>query len=474
MTRQSAGGSDGESPPFRSHRGRVVHVTGGAAIGEARIHLREIADARLDVDPQGRILALQPFSPPPPGVPLTDHGGSVLLPGFVDTHVHFPQVYSQARGPGWELLDWLDRCIFPDEARLADPRFAEQAAADFVEALVRSGTTAALIHGSQFPAAQEALFRSIQRRGLRAVAGRTSQTRGPEAARPLLADLPATLRLIEEEVDAWHRPADQDGRIQVAVIPRFPLSFDGDGLRSLADLYEHLRPKGVYFSTHLSEDNRPLDGECALVKKTLGVPRYLDAFDRSFLGRGSGKGPTFLGRRSIFAHAVHCEDGEYLRLAETSSTISHCPVSQLFLGSGTMPLRRVLGAGVRVAAGSDAAAGDSFFVPGVLNAAYKVHRSRPGGVLLSGAELLYLGTLAGAQALDLADRIGSLLPGRDATFLVVDTDRDPLLRQRLLLLDDRGADVDERLFTLLMSLRPAMISRCVIQGEDRLSRDCHD
>jgi guanine deaminase len=461
------------SVPVARYRGRIVHLRSSATFPQASCALEFFSDGHLDVDEEGKIISVGPFEGAPTGFPLIDCGDQWIVPGFVDTHLHFPQVYCQASSMGGELLEWLDHVIFPAEARLSDRSYARRAARHFVEAMLHAGTTTALIYGSQFGVAQEELVLELKRTGMRAIVGRTSQVLGPPTSAPLLSDIESTLRSIREEVQWWHHPVKAGGRIQVAMIPRFALSFDPQGLTALGRLYEELRPEGVYFSTHLSENNRPGNGEVDTVLRTFGVQRYLDVYDGFPDGGTARTSPSFLGRRSIFAHAVHCDASERARLHETQSGVSHCPQSQLFLGSGTMPIHEFVEAGVALSVGSDVAAGDTFSIPGVLNTCFKVHRSALRPTILGGAQLLFLGTLGGARVLDLDSCVGNLEPGKDATFLVVDPARDEILAERLRLLeseDDRG---EGRLFTLLTHLRPELIRTRLMVGRPVLSRDCH-
>jgi guanine deaminase len=402
----------------------------------------------------------------PDGTLIQDHGGAYLFPGFVDCHIHYPQVWSQDCYGGGELLEWLERCIFPAEARLSNPALAREAARDFCDALIRAGTTCSFIFGSQFPAAQEALFEELRSRGMRAIAGRTVQVRGPPAAQPLCTSETDAIRLCREELERWHPAKAEVDRalVRVALIPRFALSLTIEGLRLLGELFDSVKDRGVFFSTHLAENARPGDGEVEKVIETFRVKSYLDTYDGLFLPGSRRGGNSFLGPRSIFAHAVHCTDGELSRLARAHSRIAHCPVSQLFLGSGTMPWRRIRAAKVKLGVGTDAGAGDTFSVPDVLNACFKVHMSEPhpSSLALHPAQLLHLGTLGGAQTLSLDHRIGNFDPGKDADFLVVTASDDPLLARRLEACESKEA----RLFALLMGFSRASIRHVFVRGRE--------
>ncbi len=196
---------------------------------------------------------------------------------------------------------------------------------------------------------------------------------------------------------------------------------------------------------------------------------YLDTYDGRFRPGSRVGGKTLLGRRTILAHAVHCTPAELARMAETRTSVAHCPTSQQFLGSGTMPWRRTVAAGVHVGVGTDVGAGDEWLVSRVLNDTYKVHLSEPDGdsVALHPAELLYLGTLAGAQSLDQGERFGNFDLGKDADFLLVDPDRyEPLaltLRGASRARDETAA-AEQLLFALLMGLREPALTAAHVRG----------
>ncbi|WP_204910419.1 amidohydrolase family protein [Microlunatus spumicola] len=465
-------------------RGHLFHVAGDARLADAVASLVSLRDGALVIDEAGRIAWTGSYAELPPayaGLAVTR--ADFLLPGFVDTHLHYPQVHATAAYGGGRLLDWLDRCIFPTEARLADEELAVRAAEDFVARRVAVGTTTALVFGSAFPAAQDALFRAHAAAGLRLVSGRGIQTVGPASANPLITAEADALGLVVDEIERWHgreadlTPAADPSRalLQVAVVPRFALSVTRETLAGLGELYRDARGSGVYVHTHLSENSSPQGGEVEAVRAMYEVESYLDTYDGRFHPGSRVGGESLLGRRSVFAHAVHCTDAELARLAETQSSIAHCPTSQQFLGSGTMPWRRTTAAGVTVAAGSDVGAGDRWLIPGVLNDAYKVHLSEPGAdaVALHPAELLHTGTLAGAQALDLDDRIGNFDVGKDADVVLIDVAGAPALARRLEAgswpEDPAEADV-ALLFTLLMELAEKAITSVVVKGHEVESR----
>ncbi|MGE0218009.1 guanine deaminase [Mycolicibacterium sp.] len=442
---------------MRAYRGHLIHIAGAPLLTQARAHLVSVPDGVLVVDDVGVIGFSGEYSRLPAemaSAELIDCRPGFLLPGFVDTHLHYPQTYCTGSYGGGQLLDWLQRCIFPAEAMLADQELAQRTARDFCRRRVEVGTTTALVFGSAFPDAQDALFAESLRVGLRTISGRGIQTVGPTAAQPLLTDERTAIELTADEIGRWH---EAHPLLQVAVVPRFALSVTAQTLAGLGELYDSVRAAGVYFHSHLSENVREIDA----VRDSLEVSCYLDAYDGRF---GRAGAPTLLGRRSVLAHAVHCTDRELARLADTGTSIAHCPTSQQFLGSGTMPWRRTTRSGVNVALGSDVGAGDEWLIARVVNDCFKVHISEPGeaGLSIPPAQLLFTATLAGARALDLEDRVGNLDAGKQADFLVVDPQRQPLLPELL----ERVApeDSDRLLFALLLGLREAAIAEVFVQG----------
>jgi guanine deaminase len=327
---------------------------------------------------------------------VVDLGAGLLLPGLVDTHVHYPQM--RAIGAlGMPLLEWLDRCALPEEAKLADVGYAREVAGEFVASLVDSGTTTALVFGSHFAPAVDVLFERATERGLRVTCGLVV---GDRLLRP---ELHTTAQRAYDEgrelARRWHR----HGRNRYAVTPRFSLSCTDELLAACAALGNDTA--GSWFTSHINENR----AEIAKVQELFGCG-YLDSYDRHGL----------VGPRSVFAHNVHPSDAELKLLAARGATVAHCPTSNAALGSGLFPLDRHLAFGVPVALGCDVGAGTGFclFKEGLQ--AYFLQQLRgPEGVPLTSAHLLHLATSAGAAGLGLRDQIGDLDVGRrfDAVWL---------------------------------------------------------
>nr|WP_254925451.1 MULTISPECIES: amidohydrolase family protein [unclassified Rhodococcus (in: high G+C Gram-positive bacteria)] len=459
----------------RVHRGHIFHVAGSPTVTDAATALVSIPGGALVVGDDGIIEFCGEFDSLPSrfaDLAVADHRPGFLLPGFVDTHIHFPQTYAGDSYGGGQLLEWLNTCIFPSESRFADPEFAAAAARDFCAARIRAGTTQAMVFGSAFPHAQDSLFSETLEHGLRIVSGRGVQTTGPASAKALITGEDEAIRLVSEEIEKWHAADTGDvdtAMLHVAVVPRFSLSVTTETLKNLGQLYDSVRDRGVYFHTHLNENNRPGTGEIDATKNAYGVDTYLDTYDGKFLPGSQVGGKSFLGRRTILAHAVHCQDAELERMAETGTSIAHCPTSQQFLGSGTMPWKRTVAAGVNIAIGSDFGGGDEWLLPQVLADAFKVHISEAGddGLSLHPAELLFTGTLAGARALDMENRIGNFDTGKEADFVVVDPSAWPQLASAIdrgVRADDAELARDQTLFALLLAMREPAIVGVYVQG----------
>ena len=316
--------------------------------------------------------------------------GGLLVPGFVDTHVHFPQI-RVIGGLGLPLLDWLEQCALPEESKLADQAYARAVAAEFLDGLVASGTTSALVFGSHFAPAMDELFAAAGQRGLNITSGLVLSDR---ILRPELLNSPETaLADSADLILRWH----DRGRLRYAVTPRFSLSASDEMLDACAQLLG----KGVWFTSHINENLAEIATVAGLFP---GARHYLDTYCRHGL----------VTARSVFAHNVHPGDAELTMLAEHGASVAHCPTSNSALGSGFFPLRRHVEHGIHVALGSDVGAGAGLFLPKEALQAYFIQQLLgPAGLSLTPVHLLYLATRAGARALGLEDRVGDLAVGKD-------------------------------------------------------------
>jgi guanine deaminase len=361
--------------------------------------LRADSDAGLLVSADGLIADRGPFAEVRSrhaSEPVCELPDGLLLPGFVDAHVHFPQARIIG-GLGMPLLEWLERCALPEEARMADLAYAREIAAEFVSGLADAGTTTALVFGAHFAPAVDALFAAASTRGLRVTSGLVVSDR---MLRPDLHTTPQ--RAYDEGLSLagrWHG----HGRNRYAVIPRFALSCTDELLASCAAL--HAAVPGSWFTSHVNENTAEISTVHDLFECS-----YVDSYDRHGL----------IGSRSVLAHNVHPTDAELECLATGGAAVAHCPTSNAALGSGLFPLDRHLAHRIPVALGSDVGAGTgySLFKEGLQ--AYFIQQLRGAdGVALTATHLLYLATGAGARALGLDDQVGDLGVGKrfDALWL---------------------------------------------------------
>jgi guanine deaminase len=331
-----------------------------------------------------------------PGEPVTRLPDGMLVPGFVDAHVHFPQIRAIG-GLGMPLLDWLERCALPEESRLASQAYAREVAGEFLCGLLASGTTSALVFGSHFAPAMEELFAAAERHGLNITSGLVLSDR---ILRPDLLQSPrAALADSASLIGRWHGR----GRLRYAVTPRFSLSASNEMLDVCAQLLE----AGVWFTSHVNENVAEVAAVAGLFP---GARHYLDTYRQHGL----------VTKRSVFAHNVHPGDAELEVLAEHGASVAHCPTSNCALGSGLFPLRRHVEHGISVALGSDVGAGAGLFLPKEALQAYFIQQLLgQDGMNLTPVHLLYLATRAGARALGLDDLVGDFSVGKhfDAVWL---------------------------------------------------------
>ena len=358
----------------------------------------------------------------PDDMSITHHENALITPGFVDTHIHYPQCEVIA-SYGEQLLEWLETYTFPAELAFDDPEHAKTIAKFFLDQLLSNGTTTALVFGTVHPQSVDAFFTEAQARKLRMICGKVMMDR--HAPDDLLDTPESSYADSRALIEKWHNK----DRLRYAVTPRFaPTSTDEqlDAAKRLLKEYPD-----VHFQTHLSENKK----ECEWVKDLFPERQnYLDVYDHHEL----------LGKRSLFAHGIYLEDSEWERLAETDSALSFCPRSNLFIGSGLFNIKKANEFKVKTGLGTDVGGGDSFSMLQTVNEAYKVQQLQ--GNRLSAFESLYLATLGGALALDLHNDIGNFEKGKEADFVVMDYHATDLIKFKI----EQCKTLEERLFSLLM------------------------
>ncbi len=357
-----------------------------------------------------------------PQVPVTDHGEALILPGFVDAHVHYPQTGIIASW-GKRLIDWLNTYTFPEEMRFGDSAYAAEVAARYLDLVLAHGTTTVASYCTIHPESVDAFFTAAETRGLRAVAGKTCMDRNaPDGLR----DTPRTAYDDSAALIArWHGR----GRLTYAVTPRFSPTSTPEQLEAMGALWR-ANPTCL-MQTHLSEQT----DECTWVAELFPDARdYLDTYERFGL----------LGPGALFGHAIHLSSRERARLREADAALIHCPTSNTFIGSGLFDMDGLTAAGHRVGLATDTGGGSSFSMLRTMASAYEVaqlaHRA------LHPAELLWLATAGSARALRLDDRIGRLAPGMEADLVVLDLASTPAIAQR----SARAGDIWEAVFPTIM------------------------
>jgi guanine deaminase len=376
-----------------------------------------------------------------PGLEIEGFPGKLLVPGFVDSHVHYPQT-ERIASHGEQLLEWLERHIFPAEAAFANRGHADAVAAFFLDELLRNGTTSALVFPTVHPQSVDALFDAALARDMRILSGKVLMDQGP----PELHDGAESGRAESEALIARWRGR---GRLGYAVTPRFVLTSSDDQLRIAGELVA--AHPDVLMHTHLSENLAEIEAVAARFPEAAD---YLDVYDRFGL----------VGPRSVFAHCVHMSESAMARMAEAGAGIAFCPTSNLFLGSGLFDLALADRHEVRLGIGSDVGAGTSFSVLATLGEAYKICQMR--GTSLDPFRALHLATAGGAHILGIGDRVGGLRPGQEADFVLLDGEATPLLARR-----SAGASLHDRLFALQILGDDRAIAATYLAGRLAHARD---
>jgi guanine deaminase len=368
---------------------------------------------------------------------VTHIKNGLIVPGFIDTHIHYPQT-EMIGSYGEQLLQWLEDYTFPTEKKFADKAYASKISEFFLNELLSSGTTTALVFGSVHAESVDAFFEVALRKNLRMIAGKVMMDRN--APDDLIDTAQSSYDDSKQLIENWHGR----GRLQYAVTPRFaPTSSDQQLSLAGQLLKEH---PGVYMQTHLSENLKEIEWVKSL---NPDCENYLDVYKKHEL----------LGERSVFAHGIHLCDAEYKDLAQTNSALSFCPSSNLFLGSGLFKLDVAQQHNIKVGLGTDIGAGTSFSILETLKDAYKTQQLR--GKKLDSLQSFYLATLGGARALDLEGMIGNFLPGCEADFIVLDYHATPLIKLRL----EQCQTLAEKLFSFTILGDDRAVKATYIQGE---------
>jgi len=428
-----------------AHRGAILHFRADPGVDEIPASyeyfddgLLVVADGRIER--LGAATALLPTLAPQ--TPVIEHPHGLLLPGFIDTHIHYPQTDVIGAG-GRQLLDWLQDYTFPAEARFADGEYAREVAGFFLDELLRNGTTTAQVLATVHKISVMRFFEAAAARRLRMVAGKVLMDRNcPPALCETAADGERETR---ELIATWHGRE----RLHYAITVRFAPTSSAAQLAS-AQRMAHDHPD-VFIHSHLAENR----GEIAWVRELFpGSRSYLDVYDRYDL----------LRPRATYAHCIHLDAEDRRRLAHSGAGAAFAPSSNLYLGSGLFDLNASAAAGMRYALATDVGGGSSFSMLRTMADAHKVAQLQ--GQSLPPLRAFYLATLAGAQILGLADRIGRLAPGHEADFIVLDLQATPLIARRIA----QCRTLSERLRVLMTLGDDRAIRQTYILGEPALPR----
>lgn len=357
-----------------------------------------------------------------PDTEIADWRGKLIVPGFIDAHVHYPQTDIIA-SPSEGLLPWLERYTFPMERHFGDPNYAAEVARFFLDELQRCGTTTALVYCTVHAASAEAFFTESHARNLRMVAGKVLMDRNcPEFLRDTAE---SGARDSEALIQRWHGK----GRQMVALTPRFAPTSTEAQLRYCGELAQ--RYSDVFIQSHVAENEDEIKWVAELFP---GHRSYLDVYDDFGL----------LRPRAVYGHCIWLDDRDRRRMHETGAVAAHCPTSNLFLGSGLFDFAAAKTHGMAVALATDVGGGTSLSMLQTMSEAHKV--ARLSGYYLSAKAMFHMATAGAAEALGLGGRIGTLAPGAEADFVVLDPQATPLLARRC----GHAETLEELLFALAM------------------------
>ncbi len=358
-----------------------------------------------------------------PQARVVDHGGKLIVAGFVDAHVHYPQTGIIASW-GKQLIDWLNTYTFPEEMRFHDPAYAAEIAGLYLDTVLSRGTTTVASYCTIHPASVTAFFQAAEARNMRVVAGKTCMDRdtAPDGLRDTAQSAYDDSRAL---IGTWHGR----GRATCAITPRFSPTSTEAQLEALGSLWaEH---PDCLMQTHLSEQKPEIEWVRGLYPNARD---YLDTYEAHGL----------LGSNGLYGHAIHLEPRERDRLAEVGAALIHCPTSNTFIGSGLFDMAGLMAEGQRIGLATDTGGGSSFSMLRTMAAAYEVAQLR--GTALHPAQLIWLATAGSARALRMGDKIGNISKGMEGDVIVLDLQSTPAIAQRA----NRATNLWEALFPTIM------------------------
>lgn len=409
--------------------------------------VRFIKDALIEIA-DGKIVAVGPCPADRELLPehTVDYRGKLVVPGLIDCHCHYVQ--SPMIGSyGDTLLHWLNEYTFPTEQLFSNADFAADTARRFFRQILAHGTTTAAVFATTYPVSVDAFFEESERWGTRMICGKVLQDRNlPDGLRDASAE--ESIEQTEQLLQRWHGR----GRQLYAVVPRFAPTSTPRQLKLAGELYQKYLDKGVYMHTHLGESEEEIEWVSELYPE---AESYTDVYRRF----------DMLGPRTIMAHCCLMQPSEWQLMADSGSTAVHCPASNFFLGDALFKWweakdpQRPVATGL----GTDVGGGTSFSLFRNMGEAYKT--GMLAGRSLSAFRQLYLATRGGAEALGLADRIGSIEPGMEADLCVLDLEL-PFVNWRL----QMSPTLHEKLFALITLAPDAMVAATYVAGQPVYTR----
>jgi guanine deaminase len=422
-------------------RGCTLSFSGDPrSAGQAAVNGHD--DGAVAVDTDGRIAWHGAFTDLPAvyaGAAVEHHAGKIIMPGLIDAHVHYPQ-HRMLAAPATDLLGWLERFAFPEEARYDSEAYAAAAAEAFLDKLIRHGTTSALAFSSVHKGAADQLFRAAENRGLCLVTGKTMMDRNAPEAVSDTAE--SGQRESSDLIAKWHRR----GRLRYAITVRFAVTSSEAQLRAAGELCAD--SPDCLMHTHLAESVAEIEAVRDLFPWSSDYTQVYEHFD-------------LLGRNSVFAHGVHLSERECRALHDAGSTVVHCPTSNSFFACGDFDIDHVSHPArpVRVGIATDVAGGTSYSMLQTLAEAYRVARRR--GCRFDAFDGFYLATLGNARGLGLQGEIGSLDVGAWADIVVLDPAATPVLAAR----NELSQGLEDTLFALMMLGDDRAVAAVYIRGD---------
>ncbi len=429
---------------YNLFRASIYHCTESDRVIEAVY----IPDGLMVVDnDSGQILEVGDYTTTAPKWPnslsLKHFKDSLIMPGFIDTHVHYPQ-YRVIASYGTSLLDWLNTYTFVEEQKFSDLDYATTVAELFLDELIKNGTTTAMTFCSSYKQSVDVFFTAAEKRKLRMIAGKVMMDRNaPEG----LCDSAQSSYIDSKSlIDKWHNKA----RLSYAVTPRFAPTSTNEQLTQAAKLLKEYPntsdTKGVLLQTHLNENDEEIEWVKELYPES---KNYFDVYDSHDL----------TGINSVFGHCIHNTDEEYRAMADSGSKVVLCPRSNLFLGSGLFAIDKLEDFEIEMALASDVGGGDSFSMFQVMNEAYKICRLN--NYNLDPVKAFYLTTLAAAKVLNMDDSIGNFEVNKEADFIVLDLSATELITEKLKV----AKDINDILFSLMTLGDDRLIKEVYILGQ---------